>query len=314
MISLHELTPQLKRLKLSGVLDTLEVRNQQAVAEQWSYVEFLSRLLTDEVERRAAKQLAMRLRRGQVDTTKTLEAFDFDFNPMMNRRQVYDLATCEFIRQHRNCLVVGQTGVGKTHLAQALSHEAARRGFDVLFTTSHRMLLHLAAARAEGTYERRLAGYLKPDLLVLDDFGLKQLPPTGPDDIYDVIDGRYERRSIVLTSNRAPDEWVQILGNPLLANAAMDRLLDRAQVVTITGKSYRLAGRQPMSIADIPIPEADIPRHQPSMNDPVWPDEGVIESEDSGDSSATAADLPPLPSMKTTRKASRSPGPEAASP
>lgn len=251
MIALHELSPQLKRLRLSGVLDTLDLRNQQAVAEHWSYIEFLGRLVTDEVERRAAKQLAMRLRRGQVDTTKTLEAFDFNFNPTLSRHQVYDLATCEFIRQHRNCLVVGQTGVGKTHLAQALSHEAARRGFDVLFTTAHRMLLHLAAARAEGCYDRRLATYLKPDLLVLDDFGLKQLPPGGPDDIYDVIDGRYERRSIVLTSNRAPDEWSQILGNPLLANAAMDRLLDRAHLVTITGRSFRLAGRQ----AAPPTPE-----------------------------------------------------------
>jgi DNA replication protein DnaC len=122
MIAYHELVPQLKRLRLSGVLDTLEVRNQQAVSEQWSYIEFLSRLVTDEVERRSAKQLELRLRRGQVDTTKTLEAFDFEFNPTLNRRLVYDLATCEFIRQHRNCLVVGQTGVGKTHLAQALAH------------------------------------------------------------------------------------------------------------------------------------------------------------------------------------------------
>lgn len=243
MSTFAELTPQLKRLRLSGILDTLEVRNGQAITEKWSYIEFLGRLMTDEVERRAAKQLALRLRRGQVDMTKTLETFDFDFNPTTNRRQVFDLATCEFIRQRRNCLVVGQTGVGKTHLAQALSHEAARKGFDVLFTSAHRMLLHLQAARGDGSYDRRLATYLKPDLVVIDDFGLRPLPPTGPGDLYEVIDGRYEKRSLILTSNRAPDEWTEMLGDPLLANAALDRLLDRAHVVTITGRSYRLAGR-----------------------------------------------------------------------
>lgn len=250
MNSYPELTPQLKRLRLSGILDTLEVRNQQALSEKWSYIEFLGRLATDEVERRGAKQLELRLRRGQVDTTKSLESFDFDFNPGFNRRQIYDLATCEFIRQRRNCLIVGQTGVGKTHLAQALSHEAARKGFDVVFTTAHRLLLHLQAGRAEGLYARRLAAYLKPDLLVLDDFGLRPLPPNGPEDLYDLIDGRYERRSILVTSNRAPDEWAEILGDPLLANAGLDRLLDRAHIVEITGRSYRLARRgQPEEVS-----------------------------------------------------------------
>jgi len=243
MSTFAELSPQLKRLRLSGVLDSLDVRNQQAITEKWTYVEFLGRLVGDEVDRRASKQLALRLRRGQVDTSKTLETYDFDFNPLVNRRQVFDLATCEFVRQHRNCLIVGQTGVGKTHLAQALSHEAARKGFDVLFTSAHRMLLQLQLGRADGSFDRRLATYLKPDLLVLDDFGLKPLPPTGPDDMYDIVDGRYEKRSIVLTSNRTPEEWIEQLGNPLLANAALDRLLDRAHVLTVTGKSFRLAGR-----------------------------------------------------------------------
>ncbi len=155
------------------------------------------------------------------------------------------MATCQFVRQRRNCLICGQTGVGKTHLAQALSHEAARQGLDVLFLSTHRMLMHLAGARADGSYDRRLAGYLKPDLLVLDDFGLKTLPPTGPEDLYDVIEGRYEKGSIVLTSNRAPAEWIEILGNVLLANAALDRLTDRAQVLTLSGRSYRLTRSAP---------------------------------------------------------------------
>ena len=195
------------------------------------------------VERRSQKQLDLRVRRSGLNTTKTLETFDFPFNPSINRQQVFDLATCTFVRQHRNVLLCGQTGVGKSPLAQALAHEAARQGCAIVFTTVHQMLLHIHGGRADGTYEQRLARYVKPELLVLDDFGLKPLPPSGPADLYDVIDDRYERRSIVLTSNRAPNEWPELFGNPLLANAALDRLAHRAIVVTITGRSYRLAQR-----------------------------------------------------------------------
>ncbi len=234
------LVPNLKRLRLSGILDTLEVRTQQAIAERWSYEEFLVRLIHDEVERRGHKQLELRIRRGGVDTTKTLEGFDFSFNPTINRAQVYDLATCEFVRRRRNVLICGQTGVGKSHLAQALLHEAARKGFDVLLTTTHKMLTHINSGRADGTEGRRLTGYTRPHLLVIDDFGLKPMPPSGPSDLYDVINERYEKGSIVLTSNRSPAEWSELWGDPLLAGAGLDRLADRAVVLTITGPSYRL--------------------------------------------------------------------------
>ncbi len=235
----HHLIPYLKQLRLSGILDTLEVRTQQAIAEQWSYGEFLTRLVQDEVERRQGKQLTLRIRRSGIASAKTLESFDFGFNPTLNRQQLYDLATCEFVRQHRNVLICGQTGVGKSHLAQALAHEAARKGFDVVFTAADAMLRHIHAGRADGTYERRLAGYLRPPLLILDDFGLKPLPPSGPADLYDVINERYERGSIILTSNRAPGEWPELFGDPLLASAGLDRLEHRASVLLITGRSYR---------------------------------------------------------------------------
>lgn len=238
------LATNLKRLRLSGILDTLEVRTQQAIAEQWSYQEFLVRLIQDEVERRGHKQLDLRIRRSGISATKTLETFDFSFNPSINRQQVYDLATCQFVRQHRNVLLCGQTGVGKSHLAQALAHEAARQGFDILMTSAHRMLSHIQAGRADGSDGRRLASYLKPQLLVIDDFGLKPLPPSGPADLYDVINERYERGSILVTSNRAPAEWLELFGDPLLASAGLDRLADRAIVLTITGASYRLSRKE----------------------------------------------------------------------
>lgn len=241
---MHQLTPHLKQLRLSGILETLEARNQQAVDGKWTYVEFLTRLVEDEVERRAQKQLALRLRRATVNTTKSLESFDFDFNPTVNRQQIMQLATGDYIRRKQNVLICGPTGVGKSHLAQALAHEACRQGFDVLFVNTHKMLQHLNGGRADGTLERRLQSYLRPDLLILDDFGLKPLSPPGPEDLYDVINERYEKGSILLTSNRAPSEWPSLFGDPLLASAGLDRLAHRATVVVITGASFRAQGRK----------------------------------------------------------------------
>ena len=247
----HQLMPFLKRLRLSGILDTLDVRNQQAIEGQWAYIEFLARLLEDEVERRAQNQLRPRIRRAAINTTKTLEAFDFNFNLSINRQRVLDLSTCAWIRQKRNTLICGPTGVGKTHLAQALTHEACRRGYTALFTNTDKMLRHINGGRADGTLERRFRSYLRPDLLVLDDFGLKPLQPPAPEDLYDVINERYENCSIMLTSNRAPEEWPDLFGSPLLASAGLDRLTHRAHMIVITGTSFRAFGT--------PQPEKEVP-------------------------------------------------------
>lgn len=240
----HQLTPHLKHLRLSGILETLDARNRQAIDGKWSYVEFLSRLLEDEVERRAQKQLRLRLRRATLNTTKTLETFDFQFNPTINRQQLLALAACDYIREKRNVLVCGPTGVGKTHLAQALGQEACRQGFQVLFINTNKMLQHLNGGRADASWERRLNVYLRPDLLILDDFGLKPLQPPAPEDLYDVINERYERGSILLTSNRAPAEWPDLFRDPLLASAGLDRLMHRAEALIIRGASFRAKGRQ----------------------------------------------------------------------
>ena len=240
----HQLETPLKRLRLSGILDTLATRNQQALDGQWSYVDFLSRLLEDEVARREHKQLALRVRRAALNTAKTLEAFDFSFNPTIHRQRILDLAASDYLRRARNVLLCGPTGVGKSHLAQGLAHEACVQGFDVLFVQTHKMLQHIHGGRAVGSRDRRLQSYLRPDLLVLDDFGLRPLQPPGPEDLYDVIDGRYERGSLLLTSNRAPNEWPELFGDPLLASAGLDRLLHHAEVLIITGPSFRAQSRQ----------------------------------------------------------------------
>lgn len=239
----HQLSPFLKQLRLSGILETLEHRNRQAVDGQWSYVEFLARLLEDEVERRGQKQLVLRLRRASVNSTKTLEGFDFAFNPAIKRQQILQLASCDYIRQKHNLLICGPSGVGKSHLAQALAHEACRQGFDVLFINTHKMLQHLHGGRADGSWERRQQLYLRPDLLILDDFGLKPLTSPAPEDLYDIINERYEKGSIVLTSNRAPAEWPDLFGNPLLASAGLDRLAHHAETLLIPGHSFRAQGR-----------------------------------------------------------------------
>jgi DNA replication protein DnaC len=250
MDALHHLTPQLKRLRLSGLLESLEVRNRQAIEERLSHVEFLARLLEDEVERRAQKQLSLRLRRAAFHSDKTLENFDFNFNPTINRSQIFDLATGLYIQRHENMLICGPTGVGKSHLAQALGHAACRQGYDVLFTSAPKLLQHLNGGRADGTYERRLQTYLRPELLIVDDFGLKPLRSPAPEDWFDIIAERYERGSMIVTSNRALSEWPELFNNPLLASAGLDRLFHNAHAVVITGDSYRARARRLVSGTD----------------------------------------------------------------
>jgi DNA replication protein DnaC len=196
----------------------------------------------DEVERRGQKQLSLRLRRSRLDLMKTLETFDFSFNPSVNRKQIYDLATCAFVERSEPVFLLGPAGVGKSHIAHALGHEAVRRGYDVLFTRASDMLTHLNAGRADDSYARRLALYRNVDVLIIDDFGLKPMRPPAPEDLYEIIDGRYGRGGIIVTTNRAFEEWPELFDNSVLASAALDRLAHGATQIVIEGDSYRSKG------------------------------------------------------------------------
>jgi len=239
MSPVDDLVPILKKLRMSGVLQTLELRTRQAVEDDLSHPEFLYRLLCDEVERRDHKQLDLRVRRAAFEAHKTLEDFDFAFNPRVAKAKVIDLATCHFVGRKENVLIVGPAGVGKSHLAQALGHRSCLAGHTVLYTLCAQMLLQLRAARADQSYDRKLLRFTTPDLLIIDDVGLRPLRDYEPEDLYEVIRQRYERSATVLTSNRATDEWYELFGDQLLASAAMDRLLHRCHVLEIDGDSYR---------------------------------------------------------------------------
>lgn len=229
----------LKKLRLSGILETLDARLLEATDTNLSHKEFLFRLLRDEVERRDGKQLDQRLRRACFEQVRTVEDFDFAFNPSIPRAKVLELANVGFVARRENVLLVGNAGVGKSHLAQAFGHRACRAGYSVLYVGANEMFRQLRASRADDTYDRKLARLTAPDLLVIDDLGLRTLADHEPDDLFEIIRLRYERGAIVITSNRDEREIARLFGDPLLASAAMDRLLHHAHVLDLEGESYR---------------------------------------------------------------------------
>ncbi len=246
MTSIHELTPSLKQLRLSGILDSLDARNRQAIDSKLAYTEFLALLIQDEVARREQKKFSTRLRRASFRAQKTLDAFDFDRLPGVNRSLIADLATGRYLDEKAPVAIVGPCGTGKSHIAQALGHCALRQGRDVLFTTQSQLTASLHTARAIGSYERKLQQLARVDLLIIDDFALKPLRPPHDEDFHELIAERYERAATIITSNLDLNEWGEAFpANKMLGAATIDRLRHGVYRVDLDGISYRDARGTP---------------------------------------------------------------------
>ncbi len=239
MTDIHQLENKMRMIKLSGMVETLDMRLSQAQKEGLAFTQFLEILLEDEVQHRANRKLASRIIRAHFEEDKSLEGFDFNFNPKLPTQYIRELATCQFIERKESVILCGPVGVGKTHLSQALGHQACRAGYNVLFIKASRLLSDLGGGRADDSWEKRLQYYLKPNLLILDDFAMKEFTKTQAEDLYELIDRRYHSSSLIVTANRVPKDWYPLFPNPVIAESALDRLVSCAHVITLTGKSYR---------------------------------------------------------------------------
>jgi DNA replication protein DnaC len=238
-----EMTPSLKtllkRLKLSPMLHTLPDRIAYAKKAKLSFEELLELVLQDEVDRREQLNLQLRLQRAQFAEEQTFEGFDWDAPVTFDRQRVKDLFSLAFMARKEDVIFMGQAGVGKTFLASALGHTACRAGKRVLLLRADVMLKELLASRADHTTEKAIRRLLAPDLLIVDDFGLKRLDHTQSCDLYEVIIERHKRASTIFTSNRDIEEWIPLFDDPILANSALDRLAHNAHQVVIEGETYR---------------------------------------------------------------------------
>jgi len=236
----ERLQTALKQLRLSGLAQSLDVRLEEASSHQLSHAEFLELILQDELLVRQERLIARRVKAASFRELKPLDGFDWSFNPKIPKKRIYDLATCRFIREVQDVLFLGPPGVGKSFLVQALGYQAIKSGFTVLYRSIFDLVRDFLHEEAFAGEDKVLAKYLKPDLLIVDDMGMKQLPKRSGEYLFEIIMRRYEIRSTIMTSNRPLEDWGKLIGDVPAATAILDRFLHHAEMITITGRSYPL--------------------------------------------------------------------------
>ena len=239
-MNLIELDRALRQLRLGGIAAVLETRLHQAQAESMAPIDLISCLVSDELTRRSDRLLERRRKQaGFRDPLKTLDNFDFSFNPKINRSMVFDLATAAFIGKREDALFLGPGGTGKSHLAQAIGQAAIQQGYRVLYRETHVLLEELADATIDGTRKQYMESASTVALLIIDDFGMRKLPLTAAEDLLEIVMRRYERASTLLTSNRPVEDWGRLLGDAAAVGAMLDRLLHHGHVLKCGPRSWR---------------------------------------------------------------------------
>lgn len=233
------LKSRLRDFKLSGIYNSVEERITYANDKNLSYTEFLELLLEDETNNRRGNSYKKRYSKAKFPYYKTLEDFDYSFQPSINKKVINDCATCQFVSEKKNLVFIGNPGTGKTHLSISIGIKALLKGHKVLFTSVSEMLQNLHFSKADNSFYQKLRYYLSPDLLILDELGFKKLPNYSVDDFFEVISKRYENGSVIISSNKSFEQWADIFSDGILSSAIIDRIAHHCTVIKINGQSFR---------------------------------------------------------------------------